>query len=235
MASGTASPDAVGIFRPSSVWRSPRAPSASWTRIGIWRSPTSNLARFIDTSPMVAMRTASEIASVETPRLAATSGLGLTRSSGRSSSAVETTLSSAGSRRACAVRSAPARLTASPSRPVTTSWNWRWPLSCRNQKRMSGTLAKSRPTASLNSAWVVSRSSLGASVMMKVALRTSLPVPSSVPPLTNTERTSGRSRMRIATPAIFSRVSARRVPGGSSRPSSRRPVSSAGRKPDGSR
>ena len=45
-------------------------------------------------SPMVAMRTASEMASVETPSSAAMSVIGTTRSSGRSSSAVETTLAS---------------------------------------------------------------------------------------------------------------------------------------------
>ena len=49
-------------------------------------------------SPMVAMRTASEMASVETPSSAATSVIGTTRSSGRSSSAVDTTLESSGMR-----------------------------------------------------------------------------------------------------------------------------------------
>ena len=68
-------------------------------------------------SPMVAMRTASEMASVETPSSAATSVIGTTRSSGRSSSAVETTLASSGMRLAWLVRSAAACATAAPSRP----------------------------------------------------------------------------------------------------------------------
>ncbi len=91
-------------------------------------------------SPMVAMRTASEMASVETPSSAAMSVIGTTRSSGRSSSAVETTLAISGMRLAWLVISAAACVTAAASRPETTSAIWRWPLSCRNQKRMSGTL-----------------------------------------------------------------------------------------------
>ena len=59
-------------------------------------------------SPMVAMRTASEMASVETPSSAAMSVIGTTRSSGRSSSAVETTLASSGMRLAWLVSSAAA-------------------------------------------------------------------------------------------------------------------------------
>ena len=82
--------------------------SSSCTRIGTCRSPTSNLARLAPMSPMVAMRTASEMASVETPSSAAMSVIGTTRSSGRSSSAVDTTLASSGMRLAWLVRSAAA-------------------------------------------------------------------------------------------------------------------------------
>ncbi len=100
-------------------------------------------------SPMVAMRTASEMASVETPSSAAMSVIGTTRSSGRSSSAVETTLTSIGMRLAWLVSSAATCVTAAASRPEATSWNWRWPLSCMNQKRMSGTPARLRLISSL--------------------------------------------------------------------------------------
>src|SRR5262249_33152358 len=81
-------------------------------RIGTCRSPTSNLARLAPTSPMVAMRTASAMASVETPRSAATSLIGTTRSSGRSSSAEDTTLAISGMRLAWLVISAATRLVA---------------------------------------------------------------------------------------------------------------------------
>src|SRR6185436_1786163 len=86
--SGTAAPEPVATLSDSSICRSPRARSSSCTRIGTCRSPTSNLARLAPMSPMVAMRTASEMASVETPSSAAMSVIGTTRSSGRSSSAV---------------------------------------------------------------------------------------------------------------------------------------------------
>ena len=69
------------------------------------------------------------------------------RSSGRSSSAVETTLSSSGSRRAWLVRRAAPLETSSPSRPSTTTCNSRWPSSWRNQKRMSGLSARLAPMA----------------------------------------------------------------------------------------
>ncbi len=128
-------------------------------------------------SPMVAMRTASEMASVETPSSAATSVIGTTRSSGRSSSAVDTTLASSGMRLAWLVRSAAARETSAPSRPETTSWNWRWPLSFRNQKRMSGMSASCAPMASRTWSWVSLRLSLGARLRISVALRTSGPNP----------------------------------------------------------
>ena len=72
-------------------------------------------------SPMVAMRTASDMASVETPSSAATSVIGTTRSSGRSSSAVDTTLAISGMRLAWLAISAAACVTAAASRPATTS------------------------------------------------------------------------------------------------------------------
>ena len=152
--SGTAAPAAVATLSDSRICRSPRARSSSCTRIGTCRSPTSNLARLAPMSPMVAMRTASEMASVETPSSAAMSLIGTTRSSGRSSSAVETTLASSGMRLAWLVSSAAAWRDGGASRPETTSCSWRWPLSCRNQKRMSGTPARPRPISSLILAWL---------------------------------------------------------------------------------
>ena len=71
--------------------------------------------------------------------------------------------------------------------------------------------------------------------MTSVALRTSLPEPSTRPPLTNTLFTSGRSRSCRAMLSLTVRVSSMREPGGSSMASSVRLLSSAGRKPAGSR
>ena len=156
-------------------------------------------------SPMVAMRTASEMASVETPSSAATSVIGTTRSSGRSSSAVDTTLASRGMRLAWLVSSAAACVTAAPSRPEATSCNWRWPLSFRNQKRMSGTSARLRPISSRTWSWVSLRFSFGTRLMTSVALRTSAPEPSTRPPLTNTLLTSGRSRIWRAIASVTAR------------------------------
>ena len=62
-------------FRASIMPRSARARSSSCTRIGICRSPALNLARLASMSPMVATRIVSAMASVETPRSAATSVL----------------------------------------------------------------------------------------------------------------------------------------------------------------
>ena len=184
---------------------------------------------------MVAMRTASEMASVETPSSAAMSLIGTTRSSGRSSSAVETTLASSGMRLAWLVSSAAAWLTAGPSRPEATSCSWRWPLSFRNQKRMSGTPARPRPISSRTLSWLRLRLSLGTRLMMSVALRTSEPDPMTRPPLMNTLRTSDRARMLREMVSVTARVSAMREPGGSSTASSSRLWSSAGRKPEGIR
>ena len=105
--SGTAAPDGGRDLERLRAAAGRRARcSSSCTRIGTCRSPTSNLARLAPMSPMVAMRTASEMASVETPSSAAMSVIGTTRSSGRSSSAVETTLASSGMRLAWLVSSA---------------------------------------------------------------------------------------------------------------------------------
>ena len=133
------------------------------------------------------------------------------------------------------VRSAAARETSAPLRPEATSWNWRWPLSFRNQKRMSGMSARLAPMASRTWSWVSLRLSLGTRLMMSVALRTSAPEPMIRPPLMNTLRTSGRSRTLAAIASVTARVSAMSEPGGSSTASSRRLLSSAGRKPAGSR
>ena len=74
---------------------------------------------------------------------------------------------------------------------------------------------------------------------MRVALRTSATPPATPPitrpPLTNTLFTSGRAPIWRTTAPVTALVSSSREPGGSSMASSARPVSSAGRKPDGSR
>ena len=133
------------------------------------------------------------------------------------------------------VSSAAKWLTAAPSRPEATSCNWRWPLSFRNQKRMSGTPARLRPISSRTWSWVSLRFSFGTMLMISVALRTSAPEPMTRPPLMKTLLTSVRARTLRAMVSVTARVSAMREPGGSSTASSRRPLSSAGRKPAGSR
>ena len=183
---------------------------------------------------MVPMRIASDNASVETPSSAATSGLGTIRSSGRSSSAVETTLAINGIFCIWLVRSAAVRVTAEPSRPETTSISPRWPLSFMNHERTSGTSASAAPKASLRSDWLRLRSSVGTRPMISVALRISALPPWMRPPSTKILFTSGKVRRRSVINLVAVLVSSSLVPGGSSSASSTRELSSAGRKPDGS-
>ncbi len=98
-ASGTASPSVPGTGSTSSAARLGRAAGSSCTRIGISRSPSRNLARLAGMSPMVAMRTASAIASVDTPNRLASSLRGTTRISGRSTPALAATSRKPGRRR----------------------------------------------------------------------------------------------------------------------------------------
>ena len=187
-------------------------------------------------SPMVAMRTASEIASVETPSSAATSLIGTTRSSGRSSSAVETTLAISGMRLAWLVSSAAACVDGSGIAPRDHQRELRagrCPAGTRSGCRAPSTSV--RLISCLILAWLSLRSSLGTRLMTSVALRTSAPLPITLPPLTNTLLTSGRAPMLSAMALVTALVSSMREPGGSSSASSVRPVSSAGRKPEGSR
>ena len=71
--SGTDRPELPCTASVSSAPRSPRSAGSTCTRIGISRSPSRNLARLAEMSPIVAMRTASLIASVEMPNRAASS------------------------------------------------------------------------------------------------------------------------------------------------------------------
>ena len=140
--SGTAAPLFAGTFSTSMSRRSPRTLSGSCTRIGTWRSPASNLARFAPTSPIVPTRTVSAITSVETPSSAASAGFGRMRISGRSSGAVETTFTSVGIVAISRCSFAAVSITTSWSGPPTMSCKPRWPLSLSTKKRMSGHLAE---------------------------------------------------------------------------------------------
>ena len=147
--SGTAAPARVGDACSDSQQLHGRCArrSSSCTRIGTCRSPTSNLARLAPMSPMVAMRTASAIGLGARRRGRPRRRLiGTTRSSGRSSSARRRRRwRSSGMRLALAASSSADRLArrAAPSRAGRRrADSSRWPLSLRNQKRMSGTLGE---------------------------------------------------------------------------------------------
>ena len=100
-------------------------------------------------SPSVATRIVVDKASVETPRSAATCRRGTICNSGRSSSAVEIGFSSIGIERISLAIWLAVSLISLMSGPAMISWRSRWPLSLRNQKRMSGLSARISPIRSL--------------------------------------------------------------------------------------
>ena len=210
-----------------------RAEVSSWTRMGTWRSPAENRASAGPTSPIVAIRMTSAICAVVTPSSEARSAFGTIFSSGRSRPADEFGRMSSSSERICCVIRCAMRLTSSPSGPVNTIWKRRWPFSSKNQYRMSGTGRMRFATSRFISSMPRARSPFATSETISVALRTSLPDPSTCPPLTNTRLTSSRSSNRREMSRVTARVSSSVEPGGSSTAIIIRPVSSAGRKPEG--
>lgn len=115
LTSGTAPPrPGTGSRRRRSM--SPRALSLRRTRIGACQSGRLSFARPMSTSPLVAKRTAVEIASVVTPSSAARSGCGRMTISGCSRLALEVTLPSPG-------MVARSRASASAARPSWPEWS----------------------------------------------------------------------------------------------------------------
>ena len=118
-----------------------RASSSICTRIGTSRSPALNLARLASTSPMVATRTVSAIVSGATPRRAASSSFGTTRSSGRSSERVGGDVREAGHLAQRAFELAHRVVQRSPSCDSIENDSSRSPRSLTYQARVSGTSA----------------------------------------------------------------------------------------------
>jgi hypothetical protein len=116
--SGTEPPWLDGTLRVSSTDMFSRASSVRRRRIGTWRSPRLYLGRDWSMSPIVATRTAWEIAPAETPARAAWSGLGVTMISGRAMAAVLTTLARPGTPRIWASIARAAASSCGPLSPI---------------------------------------------------------------------------------------------------------------------
>ena len=118
-----------------------RASSSICTRIGTRRSPALNLARLASMSPMVATRIVSAILLGATPRRAASSNFGTTRSSGRSIEASAATLMKPGTWRSAPSSLRTASFSSSPLCDSIENDSSRSPRSLTYQARMSGTSA----------------------------------------------------------------------------------------------
>ena len=233
--SGTAKPSVPGtdnVSRSPMLWRTAESSS---TRIGIRRGPSRNLARFSGASPSVAIRTASAIASVVTPKRAASSLRGVTRISGRSTPALAATLAKPGRCRIAPSSPATACASATGSSPSTVTDSSRSPRSFTYQPRRSGMSARRRDSTSSICFWLSARSPFGFSRTTISAVRTAAPTPVGVvPPTTYTCVTSGNCRKLCATASVLRLVSSSMAPGGNSSDSTIRLSSCGGMNPVGS-
>ena len=168
-------------------------------------------------SPMVAIRTASLIASVEMPKRAASSMRGVTRISGRSAPAEGATLLKPGRRRMALSSLASAWSKATGSVPSRERASSRSPRSFTYQPRTSGMPARVALSSDSICFWVRPRSFLGTRLTIILARRISAPAPVGVvPPTTNTVVTSGTLRKAVTIWSVVRRVSSSLEPGGSS-------------------
>ena len=172
-ASGTVPPLALGTrSRVSRSW-SDRFSSARRTRIGTWRSGRLSLARRCRKSPLVAMRAASAMSAVDTPRSAARRASGTITSSGRSSDAVELTVPRPCSERRSRSNSPAARYRRSGSSPLSTSISCSPGSLLRNRCRTPGSAVSRSRTSRSSSFCDRSRSPSGPQSSTIVTLRTS--------------------------------------------------------------
>ena len=215
--SGTASPVLPTTGSAAISARSVRNDRRDCTRIGISRSRSRNFARLALTSPMVAMRTVSLIASVLTPKRAASSSRGVTRISGRSDPADGATLPNPGSRRIALSMVATPADSATGSSPRMVSDNSRSPRSLTTQPRTSG-MSANRVVSSCSICFCVrARRSFNTRLTIIEARRTSGETPVGVvPPTTETVVTSGICRNDAAIRSVAPRVSSSVEPGGNS-------------------